>query len=271
MHLSVVLHVSILPDQQCTEKNKKLQSYIDISVSALYGIDNQMRRFFKMLHIYGDSVTKSIAFDEKGALKTVTDNFIKRAAEACGLALNNRSLFGATITKGRQLLKRFAKDFSPGDQVLLAYGGNDCNLPWEVISADPEASPQAKTPIKEFTAHLSATIDELREKEVEPLLMNLLPLQPKRFFDAVTQGLHSDVILQWIGDIQEIYRWQEGYSQVVMETAARKGVPLFDARSVFLSHPHYEDLLCHDGMHLNDKGQALLTDAFSQFLKTYVK
>ncbi len=223
-----------------------------------------------MLHVFGDSITKSVALEEDGSFRTVSDNFIYRAAQTCGLPLNNRSLFGATLTKGRQLLKRFSKDLSPGDRVLIAYGGNDCNLPWDIISENPQSSPSAKTPIEDFKVQLSEMIDELRERGMEPILMSLLPLQPNRFFQVVSKGLKAETLRKWLGDIQEIYYWQEGYSKVVMETAASKDVPLFDARSVFLSHPHYEELLCSDGMHMNEQGQEILTEAFTKFLQKIV-
>jgi len=254
-------------DEQFTKLKRKNQPFLDTFLTLSYSIDNHIRRWLEVFHVFGDSITKSVALEEDGNLRTVSDNFIFRATKAAGLPLNNRSLFGATLAKGRQLLKRFASDLSPGDTVLIAYGGNDCNLPWDLISENPELPAMAKMPLADFTLQLNEVIDELREKGLKPVLMNLLPLQPNRFFKVISKGLKADILLNWLGDLGAIYRWQEGYSLAIMETAARKSVPLFDARSVFLSHPHYEKLLCSDGMHMNDEGQSLLTEAFTEFLK----
>lgn len=219
-----------------------------------------------MLHIFGDSITKSIAFDEVNGFRTVEDNFIRRAASACGLALNNRSLFGATITKGKQLLRRFAKDLREGDAVLLAYGGNDCNFPWNEISEAPEKEHTPKTPKEHFALLLTQSVQELRERGLRPLLMTLPPLQPRRFFRLISQGLSEVTLLRWLGSVDAIYDWQESYSHIVEEVSRKLQVPLFDARGVLLSSPHYEQYLCSDGMHINEAGQEALTGAFAKFL-----
>ncbi|MEI3101929.1 MAG: hypothetical protein V8T45_09380 [Oscillospiraceae bacterium] len=47
------------------------------------------------------------------------------------------------------------------------------------------------------------------------------------------EGLDSGAILHWLGDLEAIHRWQEGYSAMVRRVAQSLGCRILDFRSVF--------------------------------------
>ncbi len=68
-------------------------------------------------------------------------------------------------------------------------------------------------------------------------------------------------ILQWLGDVEHIYRWHERYNNAVVQVARESDVPLADVPGTrFLSYTHYGDLLCADGIHPNAKGHGVIEE-----------
>ena len=73
------------------------------------------------------------------------------------------------------------------------------------------------------------------------------------------EGLDSGAILHWLGDLEAIHRWQEGYSAMVRRVAQSLGCRILDLRSVFPdSIEEQEKYLCPDGIHPNRLGQRLM-------------
>lgn len=71
--------------------------------------------------------------------------------------------------------------------------------------------------------------------------------------------------MRWLGDVGNIYVWQERYSRAVERLAREENVPLVDVRGAFLDYGHLEQTLCADGTHPNTVGQGLITKAFQDF------
>ena len=84
-------------------------------------------------------------------------------------------------------------------------------------------------------------------------------------------GLNKDNILRWLGDIQHIYRWHERYNNTVVQTAQACGCLLIDIRDAFLAQKRYEDYLCADGIHPNQKGHALIEAVLERFGQAFQK
>lgn len=68
-----------------------------------------------------------------------------------------------------------------------------------------------------------------------------------------------------MGDVQFIYRWHERYNNSVVRMATEAGCLVADVRSAFLEERHYEDRLCADGIHPNEKGYTLIEQALEDF------
>lgn len=55
------------------------------------------------------------------------------------------------------------------------------------------------------------------------------------------------------------------YNAAVMRVAQECGCLLADVREAFLGQRHYEDLLCADGIHPNEKGHSLMESVLESF------
>lgn len=214
------------------------------------------------LIVFGDSITKGVVFDEeRRRYQNLADGFLERYARLTQRELKNHSVFGATIYKGLSISQRFAGTIEPEDEVLVMYGGNDCNFDWKQVSDDPSQPHTPNTPLESFREVYRELITHLLTRTKHVVVSTLPPLEYRAFFDFCSQGLNPDRILQFLGDRHHIYRWQEMYHMVVCDLAAEFKVKLLDVRLPFLASPDYSEYYCIDGMHPNEKGQELMLRA----------
>jgi len=201
-----------------------------------------------------------VVFDETRGRYIITPNRFAVALEAeLGIQVNNHSRMGAVVTEGYQ---RFVKSpIKPGGIVVVAYGGNDCDMPWKAVCEDPDALRQARTPLPLFIQTLFDFVKAIRDQGMPPLLVTRPPLDANRYFDWVTRNLSKEVVLRYLGDVAHIYRWQERYAIAVRNVAQAAKCALFDARDAFLEDMGYLNHLCVDGIHINEDGHALITRA----------
>lgn len=216
--------------------------------------------------VLGDSILKGIQVDPE-TKKYVTRNDIDVPAleSRFGLQVRNDSHFGATVDKGKRLLDRLLNRQVNCDFLVMDFGGNDCNLRWEEVAAAPEGEHAPLVPLGEFVERYRELIREVKAAGIKPVLTTLPPLVPQRFFNWWCRGLDQSAVMRWLGDVNNIYAWQENYSRAVEKLAVSEGVRLVDLRGAFLDHGHLEDLMCEDGTHPNSAGQALITKAFFGF------
>ena len=215
--------------------------------------------------LFGDSVAKGVVFGrirkKYGGSK---DCFADSIESEEHLAVTNYSKFGCTITKGRELLERHANELSSFDFVVFEFGGNDCDFDWHAIAENPEGEHLAKTPLDVFEREYREAIRFTRAHGGEPVLLTLPPIDAHRYFSWFTQGENADNILRWLGDIDRIYRWHEMYNLAVCRVAMLEHAFLLDVSSRFLERSHYEELLCDDGIHPNEKGHELILDSLRE-------
>ena len=70
-----------------------------------------------------------------------------------------------------------------------------------------------------------------------------------------------------MGDVFAIYRYQEQYSRTVEAIAVETGCECIDFRAAFIKNRKIKDLFCSDGIHPSVKGQALINQELSRFVK----
>lgn len=212
--------------------------------------------------VFGDSISKGVVLDgvvEK--YRVLKECFANLASSIIGFDLVNYSKFGCTVGKGLELVSRHGEAVASADYTVLEFGGNDCDRPWGEISRRPNDAHDPKTPLVEFCGNYRAILEAVRAEGGRPLMLNLPPIEPRRYFDWFSRELDGANILAWLGgDVQFIYRWHELYSIACEKLAAREGVPLIDIRSPFLARRDYAALLCEDGIHPNADGHALISD-----------
>lgn len=225
-------------------------------------MDNEFRK----IEVFGDSILKGIQLNPENK-KYVIDNHIdiELLSRKHEVEIINSSKFGCTIGKGRMLLERCLSKNIKIDAVVMEYGGNDCDYNWKEVAEDPDKDHFPNTPLEVFVKTYKEMIEFLKKKGIQPILTNLPPIDPQRFFDWFCNGLNKDNVLRWLGSINLIYRHQETYSRAIEKIAQETGCPLVDLRGAFLERQRIENLLCEDGIHPNTEGQKVITKAFSEF------
>lgn len=212
----------------------------------------------KDICIFGDSIGKGVILQPGASRYSIIKTGLDKMFGEKGIRIKNYSRFGCTVSKGLSVIKRHAQELMGYNNILLELGGNDCDFVWKEIAENPEREHLPRTPLAEFRRLYKQVIDEITINGGNPIILNLPPLDPQRYFNWVSRGLNTDNILKWLGDIDMIYRWQEMYNVEVMLLATRMRVPIIDIRSAFLKYKNYQDLLCCDGIHPNKEGYRLI-------------
>jgi acyl-CoA thioesterase-1 len=213
--------------------------------------------------IFGDSIMKGVIFDAiKGRYIFLKNSFLNiLGMRNTNIKVDNYAKFGCTITVGKKLIEKHSSELPGYEYTALEFGGNDCDFDWKAISENPDALHIPKTPIDEFEKNYSEIIDRVASTGSKPVLFSLPPLNARRYFSWISRGLNADNILRWLGDEEHIYRWHEMYNIAVLKLAAAKNVTLIDIRRAFLETRDYLSLLCEDGIHPNEAGHALISEA----------
>ena len=154
------------------------------------------------------------------------------------------------------------KDLESGlvcDSALIEFGGNDCNFAWNEISDDPAGEHLPATLPEVFFQTICQMVKTLTEAKIKPILMTLPPIDAEKYFRfLVGDKLNGANILKWLGDVQQIYRFQELYSDLIGKASRRMQCALLDVRSRCLADHRMASFLCEDGLHLTQQGQSFV-------------
>lgn len=219
----------------------------------------------EQIYIFGDSLAKGVVFDQvRQRYALLKESFVNLWCSHLGAAHKNYSKFGCTIDKGAQTVQVHRQELADADCVLLEFGGNDSDFDWGEVAAHPEAAHEPKTPLPEFSRQYSRLIEEVRGNAGNPVLLNLPPIDPQRYFAWISRDLDASAILRWLGGSEfYIYRWHEMYSVEIGKIAQMHSVPMIDIRSAFLARRDYASLLCEDGIHPNEAGHRLISETIA--------
>ncbi len=211
------------------------------------------------LHIWGDSLLKGVVFDElRNRYVILKDNCIARLKDLMPCPVENHARMGLTAAQAIDLVE--AEPPEADALALIEFGGNDCDMDWAAIAADPLKEHQPNTPPQAFAEKLERLVAQVRGEGMRPMLVVPTPLCATRYFDWVTRALDREAVLRYLGDVEHIYRWQELYACTVYRTALKLACPILDLRTPFLQHRNYKELLCVDGIHPNAAGHALMLE-----------
>jgi acyl-CoA thioesterase I len=219
--------------------------------------------------IWGDSLAKGVVWNEarkRHAYSKTTAADV--AAERLGIEIVNRSKFGCTAPQGLEMMERDVEDGIACDTALIEFGGNDCNFDWAAISAHPDGTHLPATSPEEYLVSLRSMVRRLLRQGIRPVLMTLPPIDAERYFRfLVGNKLNRENILRWLGDVQQIYRFQEMYSLMVEKVAMEFSIRLIELRSRCLAERRFfRDMLCEDGLHLNEEGQQFIGEQIAQLV-----
>ena len=176
-----------------------------------------------------------------------------------GIQIHNYARFGCTIRKAIRWIRRDCEESGkPEDSVVLEFGGNDCDYDWARISQNPVLRIQCKTPPEEFAALYREALVLIRQSGRRPVAMTLPPIHSLRYLNFVCKnGLLKENLLRWLGDAGAIGRRQRLYSELALQVAREEQAEVIDLRAAFpQDETALAELLCEDGIHPNQKGQA---------------
>lgn len=210
--------------------------------------------------ILGDSVAKGVIFDtQKNRYVILKECFANRIAKCWNVSIQNLSKFGSTVIDGLRRFEKQAAELDDSEAVIIELGGNDSDFIWSEISEQPDIHHDPKTVLSVFTQKYTQMIEAVKESGKMPILLNLPPVDHKRYFSWISRELNADNILKWLGGSSEfIYRWHEQYNIAVHKIANSTNTKLVDIRSAFLEKRDFSRLLSEDGIHPNAEGHALI-------------
>ena len=212
--------------------------------------------------IWGDSIAKGVIYDEaRGRYVVSRESCLAKLGRELGVPISNYSVMGQTSENGLARMRTAA--MKPGEVAVIEYGGNDCDLDWKAVSEHPEARQQGKVPIDRFERNMEEMVHCAQEAGMHPVLVTPPPLVSKRYFDWVCRGLNAENILEYLGDVEAIQRWQADYAERIRMLAAKLGVLLVDIRGRMLELGGLEDMMCIDGIHPNERGHAAIYESIA--------
>ena len=218
----------------------------------------------KKISLFGDSLLRGVILDENKAYRYSKSIDWQNIEKQLRCELDNRSRMGCTIGKGEAMLQTYLQKTEP-DVVVLEYGGNDCDFDWADVAERPLEAHLPFTEITAFCNKLEEMITLLESKNIRPILMTLPPINAEKYLNWITRdGKDRNGIMEFLGDVERIYRFQERYSNAIEKIAHKRNVELVDVRDAFLDQRDYVQLMCEDGIHPNPKGQELIVGAFLQ-------
>ncbi len=220
--------------------------------------------------IMGDSLGKGVLWNEQRQRYGRCEvNAANVAGEKLGITVLNHAKFGLTAPEGLDLLEKLLASGLACDAVVIEFGGNDCNFHWTEISEAPEKKHNPATTPEAFEHALDGMVRLLRGKDIRPILTTLPPINAERYFRfLVGDKLNAGNILRWLGDVQQIYRFQEMYSHIVEWVARERKTQLLDLRVHCLAKPRFTtDMLCMDGLHMNEEGQAFIGETIADMVE----
>jgi lysophospholipase L1-like esterase len=223
-------------------------------------------KIIRKIEVFGDSILKGIQLNTISRRYHVDNNIdVKMLSEKFSLNIVNRSKLGCTVTKGETMLDKYLDESPDCTAILMDFGGNDCDFDWKSISENPDAEHEPNTPIGRFVKVYTDIIKKINENGIRPVITNLPPLEPQRYFDWLCRGLNKINIMRWLDGVNTIYRYQEMYSHTIEEIARTTKTMLVDLRGRFLKEMRIGKFLCEDGIHPNTEGQSLITQGLAEF------
>ena len=209
----------------------------------------------KRLVIFGDSIAKGVMFQDGRYHLCRAHDFDALAQQ--GIEVRNFAKMGACTDTGLAIAKK-RLELCQGAQVLLFFGGNDCDFDWQAVSDRPEDEHLPKIPAEAFLENYRAMVHLAKDAGARVIMTSLVPLESHRFLNFVSQGKSKERILAWLGDADRIFRWQEYYNDLVCRLSRELSVPLLDLRPEFLKSPVFPSLISDDGIHPTQAGHDLV-------------
>lgn len=214
---------------------------------------------------FGDSITRGISF-ANGRLRIVKENYpniLQQMLSSFGVEVLNRGVFNDNSDLLVNRLKTDVLDAKP-DYVLIEIGGNDCNFRWNEVAERPEEDHEAIVPLDRYIDNLQHIIQGICAAGAKPVLLNLLPLDPVRYYKHIAEQFGS-AIAHWIAKCGGIEYWHGQYNRSLQRVfESLDSLAVIDIRSVFQQTGSLQTLLSDDGIHPTSSGYRIVADLIAR-------
>ena len=230
-------------------------------------------KIIKNIEVLGDSIAKGVVWDEiVGKYKFLQESAANLFESSNKVAIKNHSKFGCTTTKALEILPNILEKEESGNVILLELGGNDCDFDWETVIQSPSSTHKPNVPFADFKKNISLIIEKILAFGKRPVIMTLPPIDAEKYFNWITKNCKERMnqLLSFLGDKNLIYRHQELYANAFEKIALKYNLHIVPIRETLLSIHKYSDYLCLDGIHLNEKGQAVMKSVCDRTYKEYL-
>ena len=215
------------------------------------------------LVVFGDSILKGvITIPNSDKLFDVTENdSLSLAQKKLGFELDNRSIYGNITSKGLVKLQKYLEkcrsgELQPADFCIIEFGSNDCDYDWGTLVQ--------KVPLEQYLENLTQMVTLCRASKITPVMMGLIPYVCDNWFKTIIKGQDEAAILNFLGGTPEtLGKNQLVYKNAQAEFVMKNNVQFLDPWELFAGHP---ELMCFDGIHPNEKGYAVLAEAWIKLL-----
>lgn len=131
-----------------------------------------------------------------------------------GISVRNLCRFGATVEKGLGLIRRdLSLHGAPEGLAILEYGGNDSDFAWAEVAAGALGRAPVQNAHGSFPPGIRGGHPALAPGGGRPVAAIPIPVDPERYLRWICRdGLSRERILEWLGDVTAIYRWEEWYA-----------------------------------------------------------
>jgi len=217
------------------------------------------------LYVLGDSIARGILYDESKGVYSLCRNTFDTVLKKMGVNVKNYSKMGCTSVSALSILDKCEN--RNGAIAAIEFGGNDSDLNWKSVAEHPEVFHEAAVTLPEFIQSIREMIRGFRKRGMRPVVVTPLPIVSERYYRQVSKNLDAKAILTYLGNEDSIYRWQERYSYAAWEAAHKESCGVFDLRSLFLNRRDFHSLMGPDGIHPNEKGYAVISEAVEKAWK----
>lgn len=198
---------------------------------------------------FGDSVTRGITYIS-GRLRILKENYpalLERAWSTWQVEVHNKGLFNDNSDLLVQRVHKDVLSLKP-NLVIIAIGGNDCNFKWDEVAQYPDKEHEAIVPITRYLENIKYLVNEIRTIGAKPLFLNLLPLDPARYYKHISR-LHGRSIAHWIATCGGIAHWHAIYNKKLQHLLLKLDVKMIDVRQAFLQSSDLSETISEDGIH----------------------
>ncbi|GMA51276.1 lipase/acylhydrolase [Alicyclobacillus contaminans] len=209
---------------------------------------------------FGDSVTRGVSC-ANGRLRILRNHYPAQLQALLGerATVVNAGVFNDNSRKMAARMEADVLSHQP-DCVVIGVGGNDCDFRWAEVAERPDADHEPVVPLAEYLKHLTNMLTTLRTRGIVPLLLNLIPLQPVRYYHTISEK-HGTAIAHWIARCGGIHYWHSQYNRALQELAEALEVRWVNVRSAFKRSGPLDELLSDDGIHPTEIGYTVLSRA----------